>query len=383
MAPEERDPHGRHPDEEADEPEEREPVDHARDRREHPEPTRENAGEESQPADPARHGSRSQGRPCVQRDDDRPDEHVADVVEHEARDRPRVEVDLERGPRGARRVDVSGNELVRERERKRVRDRHEDEPDDGEDRPEYQQRMGAPQRFVEADETDQGEEPAGDDQPTAGEEQTARVIHVSNPVEAVLPGLRDEDLDAARHHEDDADEERQRRQNGADGADGREVRGLRRRIIFLLPGSRQWQSRAVATMADLDELALAMPQATKEVSDDGRPSYHVHGKLFCFDRGQRPDAIDPETGERMADVLMFRVADQDEKDLLLADDRGLFFTTPHFNGYPAVLMRIPTLEQMSRDELRDLVVDAWMSRAQKRAAKAWLAENEPESDDLQ
>jgi len=133
-------------------------------------------------------------------------------------------------------------------------------------------------------------------------------------------------------------------------------------------------------MADLDEFALAMPQATKEVSDDGRPSYHVHGKLFCFHRGQRTDAIDPETGERMADVLMFRVADQDEKDLLLADERGLFFTTPHFNGYPAVLMRIPTLERMSREELRDLVVDAWMSRAQKRVAKGWLAENEPEDD---
>jgi hypothetical protein len=84
----------------------------------------------------------------------------------------------------------------------------------------------------------------------------------------------------------------------------------------------------------------------------------------------------------MADVLMFRVADQDEKDLLLADDRGLFFTTPHFNGYPAVLVRIPTLEQMSREELRDLVVDAWMSRAQKRVAKKWLSENEPEGDEL-
>jgi hypothetical protein len=138
----------------------------------------------------------------------------------------------------------------------------------------------------------------------------------------------------------------------------------------------------VATMADLDELALAMPHATKEVSDDGRPSYHVHGKLFCFHRGRRPDAIDPETGERMEDVLMFRVGDQDEKDLLLADEGGLFFTTPHFNGYPAVLMRIPTLQRMSRGELRDLVVDAWLSRAQKRVAKVWLAENEPEGDDL-
>ena len=137
----------------------------------------------------------------------------------------------------------------------------------------------------------------------------------------------------------------------------------------------------MATMADLDELALAMPQATKEVSDDGRPAYHVHGKLFCFHRGERPDAVDPETGERMTDVLMFRVDDLDEKDLILADDRGIYFTTPHFNGYPAVLMRIPALEQIEREELRDLVVGAWLTRAQKRVAKAWLAEHEPENDD--
>jgi len=134
-------------------------------------------------------------------------------------------------------------------------------------------------------------------------------------------------------------------------------------------------------MADLDELALAMPQAAKVVSDDGRPSYHVHGKLFCFHRGRRPDAIDPETGERLEDVLMFRVADLDEKDLLLADERGLFFTTPHFNGYPAVLLRIPDLARLDREELRDLVVESWLSRAQKRVAKAWLAEYEPESEE--
>ena len=127
-------------------------------------------------------------------------------------------------------------------------------------------------------------------------------------------------------------------------------------------------------MADLDELALAMPQATKEVSDDGRPAYFVHGKLFCFHRGRRPDAVDPETGERLADVLMFRVADLDEKEIMLADERGVFFTTPHFNGYPAVLMRIPDLARIDREELRDLVGEAWLTRAQKRVAKAWLDE---------
>jgi len=128
-------------------------------------------------------------------------------------------------------------------------------------------------------------------------------------------------------------------------------------------------------MADLDKLALAMPQTTKEVSEDGRPSYLVHGKMYCFHRSRRPDAIDPETGERMDDVLMFRVADQDVKDLFLADERGLFFTTPHFNGYPAVLMRIPQLKKMGRAELRDLVAEAWLTRVQKRVAKAWLAEH--------
>jgi hypothetical protein len=132
-------------------------------------------------------------------------------------------------------------------------------------------------------------------------------------------------------------------------------------------------------MADLDDLALALPQVTKELSEDGRPSYHVHGKMFCFHRGRRPDAVDAQTGERLSDVLMFRVGDLEEKELLLASG-GVYFTTPHFNGYPAVLVRIPDLERLPRDELRDLVVGAWLTRAQKRVAKAWLAENEPADD---
>jgi hypothetical protein len=131
----------------------------------------------------------------------------------------------------------------------------------------------------------------------------------------------------------------------------------------------------VATMADLDELALAMPQTVKEVSEDGRPSYLVHGKMFCFHRSRRPDAIDSETGERLDDVLMFRVPDLDVKELVLTDERGVFFTTPHFNGYPAVLMRIPDLARIDREELHDLLAEAWLTRAQKRVAKAWLAEH--------
>jgi hypothetical protein len=135
-------------------------------------------------------------------------------------------------------------------------------------------------------------------------------------------------------------------------------------------------------MADLDELALALPETTKVVFDDGRPAYHANGKLYCFHRGRRPDAVDPETGERLHDVLMFRVADLDVKELLLADERGVYFTTPHFNGYPAVLMRIPDLARIDREELQEMLVEAWLTRAHKRVAKAWLAEHAaPEVDD--
>ena len=137
----------------------------------------------------------------------------------------------------------------------------------------------------------------------------------------------------------------------------------------------------MATMADLDEIALELPQTTKEVSEDGRPSYLVHGKMFCFHRSRRPDAVDPETGERLDDVLMFRVPDVGVKELMVADARGLFFTTPHFDGYPAVLLRIGDLAHIDREELRDLVAEAWLTRAQKRVAKAWLAEQGvPEAD---
>ena len=137
----------------------------------------------------------------------------------------------------------------------------------------------------------------------------------------------------------------------------------------------------MATMADLDELAMAMPQTTKEVGDDGRPSYLVHGKRYLIHRRRRPDAVDPQTGERLDDVLMFRVEDLGVKELMLSDARGLYFTTPHFEGYPAVLVRIPDLARFDLGELGDLVAEAWLTRAQKRLAKAWLEEHgEPDRE---
>ena len=129
-------------------------------------------------------------------------------------------------------------------------------------------------------------------------------------------------------------------------------------------------------MADLDALALAMPEATKVLDRDGRPGWQVHGKWFCFHRSPRPDAVDPATGERMEDVLVFMVDDLDVKEMLVSDARGVYFTTPHWNGYKAVLLRIPDLARLDRDELRDLVAEAWLTRAKKTLAKKWLAGQE-------
>jgi hypothetical protein len=129
----------------------------------------------------------------------------------------------------------------------------------------------------------------------------------------------------------------------------------------------------VATLEDLDRIALALPESTREQGADGRVAYAVRGKGFCHHREPRPDAIDAITGERITDAFMFRVADLDEKDLLLADPRGVYFTTPHFTGYPAVLVRIPRLAELTVDELADVVEGAWLTRAPKRTAAAWLA----------
>jgi hypothetical protein len=76
-------------------------------------------------------------------------------------------------------------------------------------------------------------------------------------------------------------------------------------------------------MKELDDVALALPHTARETSADGRPSYLVGGKLFCCHRGRRKDAVDERTGERLDDVLMFRVEDLGVKELLLADERGI------------------------------------------------------------
>ncbi|MGH3736396.1 MAG: MmcQ/YjbR family DNA-binding protein [Micromonosporaceae bacterium] len=127
----------------------------------------------------------------------------------------------------------------------------------------------------------------------------------------------------------------------------------------------------MTSFEDVRTAALALPEVTEELSDDGRPWYRVRKKMFLVHRSQRPDAVDAETGERLDDVLMFRVADEGVKQALLADPSGAYFTTSHFNGYPAILVRISQLDRLTADEARELVTEAWLCQAPKRLVKTW------------
>jgi hypothetical protein len=130
----------------------------------------------------------------------------------------------------------------------------------------------------------------------------------------------------------------------------------------------------MATLDDVRRLALALPRTDETVSW-GSACWVVSKKGFVWERPLRraDEAALTAAGIPLpeGDVLGVRVADLGVKEALIADDPDLYFTTPHFDGYPAVLVR---LERIGLDELRELVEEAWVDRAPKTVARAWLAE---------
>jgi hypothetical protein len=120
-----------------------------------------------------------------------------------------------------------------------------------------------------------------------------------------------------------------------------------------------------------------MPHVTVYPGTAGKPVYQVGGKSFVFFRNPRPDAFDPETGERYDDVIVFWVSGEDDKLALVQDDSSPFFTTPHFNGHPSVLLRAGLIGELTYDELAEVVQDAWLSRASNARRTAWLKEHPP------
>ncbi|MGD9531499.1 MmcQ/YjbR family DNA-binding protein [Pseudonocardia sp.] len=133
-------------------------------------------------------------------------------------------------------------------------------------------------------------------------------------------------------------------------------------------------STRAARVEDVHELAAAMPHVTVEHGPSGNAVYQVGGKSFVFFRTPRPDAVDPQSGERYPDVIVFWVPSESDKQALVQDPDTPFFTTPHFNGHPSVLVRAAHLGELTRTELAEVVQDAWLARASRQRGKAWLAQ---------
>jgi hypothetical protein len=123
----------------------------------------------------------------------------------------------------------------------------------------------------------------------------------------------------------------------------------------------------MTTYAEVEELALALPETTSTPSYGGAPALRVNKKLFARVRGEMADHVDELTGNAYGEVLMVGVADLGEKEALLTSDPRVYFTIPHYDGYPAVLVRLAFADLA---ELRELLTEAWIRAAPKRALRA-------------
>jgi hypothetical protein len=123
----------------------------------------------------------------------------------------------------------------------------------------------------------------------------------------------------------------------------------------------------MATWDDVDRVVRELPGI--EVDGRGQWSAKVRGKLVAWERPLRKGDLE-HLGDRapQGDVLAVKVPDEGVKQALIADDPVVFFTTPHFEGYPAVLA---VLAELAEDELRELLTDAWLEVAPKRVVKEW------------
>jgi hypothetical protein len=134
----------------------------------------------------------------------------------------------------------------------------------------------------------------------------------------------------------------------------------------------------MASWDDVRRIALALPETNKQPSRE-HAFWRVRDNGFVWERPLRASDLralgnDAPSGP----ILGARVEHLGAKEALLADDPEVYFTTPHFDGYPAVLVR---LERIPLDELEELIVEAWLARAPTRLAKEYLDAHPPLSGD--
>ncbi len=131
-----------------------------------------------------------------------------------------------------------------------------------------------------------------------------------------------------------------------------------------------------ATPDDVDEICAALPDTELGTSWGDLPTWKVpagpKGKGFLLYRAPHKTAIDPETGELYDDLLVIITPTAVEKNALVEDDSTPFFTIPHFKGFNAVLVQLSRLGELDRDELAEIITDAWATKAPKRLVKEHL-----------
>lgn len=133
----------------------------------------------------------------------------------------------------------------------------------------------------------------------------------------------------------------------------------------------------MASWDDVRKIALSLPE-TREDLRRGLMFWVVKDKLFVWERPLRQSDL-RALGDAAPDgpILGARVEHLIAKEALIADDPDVYFTTPHFDGYPAVLV---LLEKIAPEELEELIVEAWLARAPKRLAKQYVAEHFPDAE---
>ena len=126
----------------------------------------------------------------------------------------------------------------------------------------------------------------------------------------------------------------------------------------------------MATWRDVRKYALALPGTTEEKTSSGNAAWIVSKRFFTWERPLRPsDLAALGDAAPKGPILGVRTHDLEMKEALLRSKPKVYFTTPHFDGYPAVLIR---LEKISVKELKDVIEEAWLARAGKRAVAEFL-----------
>lgn len=129
---------------------------------------------------------------------------------------------------------------------------------------------------------------------------------------------------------------------------------------------------------DVDEICASLPETELGTSWGDRPTWKVpkgpRGKGFCLYRDPGPTAIDPDTGEPYDDLLVVHLPSMADKHALIADDTNPFFDIDHFRNHPGVLVQLSRLEEMSVDDLREVLTEAWAHRAPRRVVQSYFGD---------